>query len=256
MKLLKKEILTRTTAKPELVVFALISAVVISVGYVLFLAILAPEQLAEATAAATDLVCSGCVGTSDIADSAVTSSKIGSGQVTSGDIATNAVTSTKIPDGGVGNSDLATSAVTSTKIGSGQVANSDIASSAVTSSKISDTAGVQSVDIVNGQVGSVDIADGQVTTEDIASGAIFINRFLISGGGTNVEPGETISTSEDCPDGTWMTGGGFQSSDPQIRVFFSGPGEGDTWMVQGINEGETSASLAASVACIDQTAPD
>jgi hypothetical protein len=236
LKIRKRREVLRRPVKPTRIVFGLVAAVaVVSVGYIMTLAILAPQQLAEATAAASDLVCSGCVGTSDIADSAVTSSKIGSGQVA--------------------NSDIASNAVGSAKIGSGQVANSDLGSSAVTGSKISDTAGVQSVDIVNGQVGSVDIADGQVTTEDIASGAIFINRFLISGGGTNVEPGETISTSEDCPDGTWMTGGGFQSSDPQIRVFFSGPSEGDTWMVQGINEGETSASLAASVACIDQTAP-
>jgi hypothetical protein len=62
-----------TTTKPSPVVLALAAAVVSVGGYVLFLAILAPQQLAEATAAASDLVCSGCVGTSDIADSAVTS---------------------------------------------------------------------------------------------------------------------------------------------------------------------------------------
>jgi hypothetical protein len=50
----------------------------------------------------------------------------------------------------VGTSDLANDAVTSAKIGSGQVGASDIASSTVTSSKISDTNGVTFSDIVNG----------------------------------------------------------------------------------------------------------
>jgi hypothetical protein len=120
----------RSKTKPSLVVP--VGIAVVSVGYIMALAILAPQQLAEATAAATDLACSGCVGTSDIANSAVTSAKIGSGQV----------------------------------------GNSDIANSAVATGKISDTNGVYSVDIVNGQVGSVDIGDGQVATADIASGAI------------------------------------------------------------------------------------
>jgi hypothetical protein len=102
------------TNKPTsvVVVFSIVGAVV-SVGYIMALAILAPQELAEAQAAATDLVCSGCVGTSDIADSAVTSANIGSDQVR----------------------------------------NSDLGISAVTSNKISNTDGVQSVDIVNGRVG-------------------------------------------------------------------------------------------------------
>jgi hypothetical protein len=52
-----------TTTKSSPVVLALAAAVVSVGGYLLFLAILSPEQLAEATAAASDLVCSGCVGT-------------------------------------------------------------------------------------------------------------------------------------------------------------------------------------------------
>src|ERR671918_1113073 len=96
MNFLKEEMLRRGKTRPGPVVFVLVAAVVISVGYIMALAILAPQQLAEATAAATDLVCSGCVGTSDIADNAVTSSKIGSGQVGNTDIATDAITTTRI----------------------------------------------------------------------------------------------------------------------------------------------------------------
>lgn len=65
----RREMLRTTTTIPTRIVFVLVAAAaVISVGYVLALAILAPEQLAEATAAATDLICDKCVGTSDIAD--------------------------------------------------------------------------------------------------------------------------------------------------------------------------------------------
>jgi hypothetical protein len=74
--------------------------------------------------------------------------------------------------GCVGTSDLANNAVTSAKIGAGQVGASDIANSAVTSSKISDTNSVTSVDILNGEVTSADIRDGTITSKDIAPGAI------------------------------------------------------------------------------------
>jgi hypothetical protein len=126
---LKKEMLT---TKPTLALLALVAAVaVLSVGYIMALAILAPQQLAEATAAATDLICDKCVGTSDIADSAVTSAKIGSGQVANGDIGPSAVTSPKIKDFEVGNGDLGTDAVTSTKIKNGEVKTEDLASGAI-----------------------------------------------------------------------------------------------------------------------------
>jgi hypothetical protein len=123
MKFLKKEALRTKPTPVVVVVFGLVAAAaVLSVGYIMTLAILAPEQLAEAAVTATDVICDGCVGTTDIADSAVTSVKIGSGQVKSGDIGTNAVTT----------------------------------------GKISDTNGVYSVDIVNGQVKTEDIASGAI----------------------------------------------------------------------------------------------
>src|SRR5919109_52496 len=150
--LLKRKEMLRTTTKPSRIVFVLVAAAAaVSVGYITALAILAPEQLAEATVTASDVVCSGCVGTTDIADSAVTGAKIGSGQV----------------------------------------ANSDIATSAVTSSKISDTSGVRSVDIVNGQVTSADIADGTITSTDIASGAIQLNVHEVQDDFVTVPPGQS-----------------------------------------------------------------
>jgi hypothetical protein len=229
MKLLKKEMLTRTTTKPGLGVFALISAVVISVGYVLFLAILAPEQLAEATAAASDLVCSGCVGNSDIANDAVGSAKIGSGQV--------------------GTSDIASSAVTSAKIGSGQVANSDIATNAVTTGKISDTNGVQSVDIVNGQVGSVDIGNGQVAAVDIVDNAIMPNVQLVTKQYT-VPENSGFSGTASCPAGMLVTGGGFFMPGRIMAMEANQPLNSNTWEVRVFNTAEGEAGLVVNAVCI------
>ena len=52
------------------------------------------------------------------------------------------------------------------------VTTGEIADNTIRSADISNTAGVQSVDIVNGQVGSVDIGTGQVASVDILDGTI------------------------------------------------------------------------------------
>jgi hypothetical protein len=245
--LLKRKEMLRN--KPRQIVFVLVAAVAaILGGYIAALAILAPEQLAEATVTASDVVCSGCVGTTDIADSAVTSAKIGSGQVANSDIANNAVGSAKIGTGQVGNSDIADSAVTSAKIGSGQVANSDIATSAVTSSKISDTSGVRSVDIVNGQVTSADIADGTITSTDIASGAIQLNVHEVQDDFVTVPPGQSGFDTADCPPGEIVTGGGFTSA-ISARVIYSQAEDEDTWGVEAINESDLEMTMAAAAIC-------
>jgi hypothetical protein len=71
------------TTKLTLIVIGLAAA---CSGYILFLAIAAPQQLAEATTAATNVVCNGCVGTSDIADNSIYSVDIRNGQVATADI--------------------------------------------------------------------------------------------------------------------------------------------------------------------------
>src|SRR6266511_2747690 len=122
---------TTTTTKPSPIVFGLIAAVVVSVGFITALAILAPQQLAEAAVTATDVICDGCVGTTDIANSAVTSAKIGSGQVKNSDIGANAVTSAKITDGMIVSADMADQAIISTKIADSAVTSSKLAGGAI-----------------------------------------------------------------------------------------------------------------------------
>jgi hypothetical protein len=256
MTFLKKEILRN---KPNQIVFVLVAAAaaIISVGYVLFLAILAPEQLAEATAAATDLVCTRCVGTSDIADSAVTSIKIADGRVRNNDLATDAVTSAKIGASQVTNSDLATSAVTSSKISdtsgvqsvdivNGQVNSSDIVDSAVTSAKIFDGE-VYGNDIADGSVGSTDISDGAITSDDITYYAIDPNVFRVIGTSTDIEPGFTDVSFAHCPTGTFVVGGGYVQT--HIIVKDSYPYDVDTWAVDGTNDGTATVRITAMAVC-------
>ena len=187
--LLKRREMLRTTTKPSRIVFVLVAAAAaVSVGYITALAILAPEQLAEATVTASDVVCSGCVGTTDIANSAVTGAKIGSGQVKNSDIGANAVTSGKIADGQVFSSDIA-----DVTIGS-----ADIADSAITSSKLA---------------GGAVKPNLQVVSEAITMPARSINNFvevncpgssIITGGGFSTT-GSIFQSGPSFP-GRWIVG--------------------------------------------------
>jgi|GEM_PF-2510756 hypothetical protein len=85
-----------------------------------------PVPQAIAAVIATDVQCTGCVGTSDLAGNAVTAAKIKDGEVKTADIGSSAVTSAKIASGGVGNTDIASNAVTGDKIADGTIAYADV----------------------------------------------------------------------------------------------------------------------------------
>jgi hypothetical protein len=192
-------------------------------GYLLFLAVLAPQQLAEATTAATDVVCNGCVGSGDIADSTIQSVDIRNGHVANADIATDAVTSGKILNGQVGSVD----------IGTGQVG---------------------SVDIGTGQVASVDIGTGQVATADIASGAIQLSLSRQTSDAA-LPPGAAAIVTVECPSGTILTGGGYSGGDPVI-VTENLPADPDRWWVKAHNTSpDIHSSVTAYALCIDPTIP-
>ena len=78
-------------------------------------------------AAVTGSIAPGSVGTTELADAAVTTAKIAAGAVATVDIADAAVTTAKIAD----------AAVTSAKIADATIATADIADAAVTSAKLS-----------------------------------------------------------------------------------------------------------------------
>ena len=189
MTFLKREMLRK---KPSLLVFGLVVvASVLFGGYVLFLAILAPQQLAEATTAATDLICDKCVGTSDIADSAVTSAKIGSGQVKNSDMGNSAVTSGKILDGTIVSGDMANQAIISTKI----------ADSAVTSSKLAGGAVKPTVHKVQGNIIIIAPSSNGNAQVDCPPGE------KVTGGGYGGSTGVIqVSTNLPYDENTWSVG--------------------------------------------------
>jgi hypothetical protein len=75
---------------------------------------------------ATDVTFNGCVGTTDIAASAVTTGRIADRTIQASDLATGVVNSDKIADGTIKRIDLANGAVTSVKIKDGDVAFIDL----------------------------------------------------------------------------------------------------------------------------------
>jgi uncharacterized low-complexity protein len=175
------------------------------------------------------LICDKCVGTTDIADGAVTSAKIGSGQVKTTDLGASAVTTTKIADGQVGNGDIAHSAVTSPKIADFQVGNGDLGTDAVTSAKIK---------------------DGQVGTADIANDAIKPDTQIVTGSQVTLHPGQNGAATAECPSGTTVTGGGSILGSADVRLSLNYPSGASTWRVAGFNESNVDLALIAVAVCI------
>lgn len=126
----------------------------------------------------------GSIGTTEIADSAVTSAKIADGTIVNADIsASAAIEKTKISGtaitaadtGTVSTTLIADDAVTAAKIASGAVGSDEIATGAVGTDELAD-----------GSVTSSKIADGTITNTDIsATAGIGYSKLNLSGSVTN-----------------------------------------------------------------------
>jgi hypothetical protein len=117
------------------------------------------------------------------------------------------------------------------------VTTGEIADDTIRSVDISNTAGVQSVDIVNGQVGSVDIGNGQVAAVDIVDNAIRPNVQEITGPSTLIQLGSIGASLAPCPAGTVLTGGGYLASAARAYVLRSGPSGENSWVATAFNDG-------------------
>ena len=137
---------------------------------------------------ADNVVCAGCVGSTDIAD----------GGVSLADLAPNSVDSGKIVDLSVGLGDLATNSVDSTKIVDGTVALADLASNSVDTSKI-----------VDGSIGSLDVNSAQIQLRVTNTCAVGSSIRVINENGTVVcEVDDTGSGGvTSVATGTGLTGG-------------------------------------------------
>lgn len=76
------------------------------------------------------------IGTTGLANSAITSAKIADGIIATADLANDSVTTTKIAAGAVGTTDIAAGAITTALIADGTIATADIALNAITSALI------------------------------------------------------------------------------------------------------------------------
>ncbi len=140
-----------------------------------------PVPQAIAAVIATDVQCTGCVGASDLASSAVTSTKLASSAVTSTKITSNAVTSSKIADGTVAKADLAANSVDSSKIVDGSVQNVDLGNGVVTNTN-------SAANAVTGDK----VTDETITYPDVSKNFIAVeHRDDCNCGGTGWDPDGT-----------------------------------------------------------------
>lgn len=109
----------------------------------------------------------GAVGTSNIANSAVTSGKIASTSVGTSKLIDNAITSAKLADGSVIEAKVGDSAITSNKVKDAAITSAKLADGSVTSGKISSSA------VTNGE-----IADGAITYSKIAENSVGMSRLI------------------------------------------------------------------------------
>ena len=116
---------------------------------------------------ATNVVCTSCVGSTDIATDAVTASDIAANAVAAAEIATNAVAAAEIAPDAVTASEIATNAVTALEIAPDAVTASEIATNAVTAAEIATNA-VTALEIATSAVTTAEIADGTVALVDLS----------------------------------------------------------------------------------------
>ena len=119
----------------------------------------------------TNALKDGNVTTGKIADDAVTSAKLGSGAVDTDALGTNAVISAKIATGAVTADEIASDAVTTAKILNANVNSDKLADNAVATAKIANDA-VTTLKILNANITTAKIADDAVTVDKIGPGAV------------------------------------------------------------------------------------
>ena len=115
---------------------------------------------------ATNLNCSGCVGTGDLGFGAVTTAKIKAGAITASRIKNGNITSNKFGFGAVTRPKIALGAVNGVRIANDAVTGAKIANDAVTGAKIANDA-VTGAKIATGAVGSDEIANGTIAQADL-----------------------------------------------------------------------------------------
>jgi hypothetical protein len=142
---------------------------------------------------ATDLT--GQINSGQIADAAITATKIGNEAVTAAAVAVGAITSTKLGVDSVTADKIAAAAVTAVKIGDAAVTTTKIATAAITADVVAANA-ITATKISDGAITTPKISAGAVTATTIAAGAVVADK--ISAGAVTaaaIDAGAVTATS-------------------------------------------------------------
>ena len=130
-----------------------------------------------------------------IANSAITAEKIGSSAVTTAKIANNAITSDLISASAITETKIASDAITTPKIAAGAITASEIASDAITADKVAANA-ITAGSIAAGAVTAAEIASGAITTSKLAAGAVTANEIAADAITTDKIAANAVTASE------------------------------------------------------------
>ena len=122
--------------------------------------------------------------TADIANAAITSSKVNPGAITNELLGTGAVTETKIGTGAVTTDKLGAASVTEAKLGTGAVTADKIGASAVTEAKVNNGA-ITADKLDTGSVVEAKIGSGAVTTDKLGGTAVTTAKIANNAVGTS-----------------------------------------------------------------------
>jgi hypothetical protein len=191
------------------------------------------------------------IGTSQIANGAVTTPKVANGAVTAAKLGSGAVTAAKLGSGAVSAAKLGSSAVTAAKLGSGAVTAAKLGSGVVTGDKLASGA-VTSAKIAAGAVGASQVQPGSLTPAIFAAGqAPGINPAKISviTGSAVVppdSPGQAVTAT--CPAGQRAIAGGYSTGFNALAIATGPTTDGSGWTVVAFT-GSDAASVTASAVC-------
>jgi hypothetical protein len=129
------------------------------------------------TSAVPTVDLTGQIATAQIADTAITASKIGAAAVTTAKIANEAVTNALIAVNAIDNTKIADAAITAGKIGSDAVTTAKIAAGAITEAKLG-SAAVTTAKLANDAVTADIVAASAITTTKIADDSISTPKII------------------------------------------------------------------------------
>jgi hypothetical protein len=193
------------------------------------------------------------IGSTDIANNAITTTKIQDGQVGTSDLADNSVSTTqfgsKLADNAVTNPKIANNSITTAKIQDGQVVTQDIRDSSITSGKLADNS--VTTNCAQG-VCTSKLADNAVVSSKIAPNAVVPKITPRWGPWITVEPASARfpSAAVQCNVDEYVTGGGYRSDNSKMIVTKSYAAGEKTWYIDVLNTDTISHDIQAQAICL------